>query len=347
MEPLSSMNSSMTSITTALPTPAHSVNGSSLPAETPHDVTMGDDSPQKRKRALDDLGDREQKKVHIEDRRLGIKDLHQDVGEKYLLCQTPLTPTFPNVSDDLYEVFNLTGIAAEVARTLPNGEKNAIRKTYKGHIKKLGVNGHFDSVRRELNDENGFMALIHWPEQEWNMRHVKGREIELGLSAETQASLRKAMTMAKGPIRKDVWDSSVLGDLSSEKLAAASKQSSSARPTAPNTPAHFSGAGVPRPKGQLPLGQDGRPRRSIKKRSYGDSSFEGYGEGFPDDDGGANSGYSTGEGEGAGQKRRKKVLTGLSDVARVFTDTPQNTGPAQFSTPPVRQQSYGPGMVGA
>lgn len=49
---------------------------------------MGDDTPQKRKRALEDGGDRDHKKAHIEDRRLGIENLHMDVGEKYLLCRT-------------------------------------------------------------------------------------------------------------------------------------------------------------------------------------------------------------------------------------------------------------------
>jgi hypothetical protein len=57
-----------------------------------HDITMGDDSPQKRKRPLEDLGDREQKKVHIENCKFGIEDLHLNVGEKYLLCQTRKTP---------------------------------------------------------------------------------------------------------------------------------------------------------------------------------------------------------------------------------------------------------------
>jgi hypothetical protein len=87
------MNSSMTSITTALPTPAHSVNGSaSQPSDMSHDITMGDESPQKRKRPIDDLGDREQKKVHIEESKFGIEDLHLDVGTKYLLCRSRKTP---------------------------------------------------------------------------------------------------------------------------------------------------------------------------------------------------------------------------------------------------------------
>jgi hypothetical protein len=67
----------------ALPTPAHSVTGSiSQP-----DSMITDESPQKRKRPLDDIGERDQKKVHLDDAKLGIEDLHLDVGYKYLLSQ--------------------------------------------------------------------------------------------------------------------------------------------------------------------------------------------------------------------------------------------------------------------
>jgi hypothetical protein len=92
---MTSLASSMTSISTALPTPAHSVNGSSIPSEMAHDVTMGGDSPQKRKRATEDLGGRDQEMAVAED-RIGMEKLHEDVGEKYLLCRTrkaPLTST--------------------------------------------------------------------------------------------------------------------------------------------------------------------------------------------------------------------------------------------------------------
>lgn len=47
---------------------------------------MADDSPHKRKRTLDDIGDRDQKKLHLDDFGVGIGELHIDVGEKYLLC---------------------------------------------------------------------------------------------------------------------------------------------------------------------------------------------------------------------------------------------------------------------
>lgn len=74
---------------TNLPTPAHSVNGSiSHP-----DSAMLDESPNKRKRAIDDSGDRDQKKMHFDDAGLGISELHLNVGEKYLLCQIRKLPS--------------------------------------------------------------------------------------------------------------------------------------------------------------------------------------------------------------------------------------------------------------
>jgi len=88
-DPMSSVNTSMASITSTLPTPAHSVNGMG------HDAGATDDSPQKRKRADDDVGDREQKKLHVDDGSLSIADLHLDVGEPYLLCRRSKAPLAP------------------------------------------------------------------------------------------------------------------------------------------------------------------------------------------------------------------------------------------------------------
>lgn len=60
-----------------------------------HDINMVTDSPpHKRKRPDEDTGDREQKKVHIENRRDDLEDLHLDVGLKYLLCRTRKAPFY-------------------------------------------------------------------------------------------------------------------------------------------------------------------------------------------------------------------------------------------------------------
>lgn len=150
------------------------------------------------------------------------------------------------------------------------------------------------------------MAILQVPELEWNVHQVKGREISDGLSMTTMSNLGRAMNMSKGPIPKAVWDSSVLGDLAPSNGNAS--KPISAKPSAPGTPLASTPNAMGRPQPQSLAGQDpNRPRRNVKKRSYGESSFEGYGEGYPDDDGGMDTGYSTGEGEGSGPKRRKQV----------------------------------------
>ncbi|KAI0166986.1 Rox3-domain-containing protein [Hypoxylon sp. FL1284] len=301
----SSMNSSMTSITTTLPTPAHSVNGSAQAADATHDAAMTDPYSHKRKYHFDDSGDHEQKKVHLEDRRVGIENLHLDVGEKYLLCSTPYSTSWPSLSDDLFELFGLTGIAAEVARTKPNGEKNALRKTYKGQIKTLGLSGHFDAVKKEIDDPDGLLAMTRIPDDVWYSTVASGKEIERGLSSTHQAQLPRAAAMAKGPIPKTIWDSSVLGDLAPGSMAKKPGQDQATRQTAPSTPAASAPGATPNPnKPSTP--QIDRVRRLGKKRSYQDSSFEGYGEGYDDDAGG----YSTGDGDDRLKlKRRKQVHT--------------------------------------
>ena len=83
-------------VNNSLPTPAHSINGSMASAGSVSvlDATHPDEESNKRKRDLDDQGDQEQKKVHVEDSRISIDDLHLDVGKKYLLCRTRKTPFF-------------------------------------------------------------------------------------------------------------------------------------------------------------------------------------------------------------------------------------------------------------
>lgn len=300
---LSTAQSTATSFTSALPTPAHSVNGSNIPSDSSNDVTMGDESPYKRKRENGDTGERErsQKRVHMDDGIPSIKEIHQDVGPKYLVLKKTWQPTAPLLSEDLFDIYGLNGIAGEVARVLPDGTKNALRKTYKGQIKKLGLTGHFDSVKKEQHDPEGFMRMIDLAPLEWEVNFVKGKEVGDGFRPEIQRALNKATTMARGPISKDRWDSSVLAD-----FAGGSKGSGTAK-TAPGTPLNPALSGVARTKVQGVSAQDAaRPRRANKKRSYGDSSFEGYGDGYLDDETGAETGYSTGEGEGT---KRRKVLT--------------------------------------
>src|SRR5262245_48572943 len=162
-DPSSSLTSSMTAMASTLPTPAHSVNGNtSQPSDIPHDLAAGEDSPQKRKRALEDVGDREKKKLHLDGTKLSLNDLHLEVGEKYLLCRRPMARPQYRTSEDLFAMFGLTGLAADMAREKPNGEKNSLRKSFKSHLKKLAIDGGYDTKKdeRDENDPDGFFAML-------------------------------------------------------------------------------------------------------------------------------------------------------------------------------------------
>jgi HSP20 family molecular chaperone IbpA len=83
-------------VSNSLPTPAHSINGSisALGADSMASGFSQEDPSNKRKRDVEDNGERDQKKVHLEAAGLSIEDLHLDVGEKYLLCRMRKTPFF-------------------------------------------------------------------------------------------------------------------------------------------------------------------------------------------------------------------------------------------------------------
>lgn len=293
-----------------------------------HDTSMmdiGDDSsPHKRKRLAEDSGDHAHKKMHLDTPPLGIEDIHIDVGEKYLLCSRPVVQPRYSTSEDLFEMFGLNDLAAKMAREKPNGEKNALRKSFKSQVKELAIDGAYDTKKDERQDDDpeGFFAMLSLPEDVWYAHNVKGKEIQDGLSDHVLAGLPKAMTMSKGKVRKEHWDPYILGSLESpaQLVDSTPNPPTSARPSELNTPSGSTPSTLARPKASnqaLTPGHDpARPRRNIKKRSYGDTSYEGYGEGFPDDDAG---GYSTGDGEN-GTKRRKKVcIFGLALCSAVLT----------------------------
>jgi len=299
----------------SLPTPAHSINGSMSSTMT---ETMYDEVSHKRKRDVEDHGDQEQKKVHVEDSRLSIEDLHLDVGEKYLVCKTPITRARPDLRQDMFTLYKLEDIAKSIARTNPDGSKGVkLRKTYKNHIKDHGLSGSFDSVKREMDAPDTLFAMMIAPEEEWNMQYRRGREVEKGLSP-VLPNITKALTMARGAIPKGSWNSSVLGELLAPPAEPAKHLHSGNRTPHPQNSAVSRTAKL----------EVQRPKRSGKKRTYNERDFEGYGEGYVDDDS-HEAGYSTGEGEGLSRKRPKKAA--------------QTHG---FQSGP-RSNSYGPGMVGA
>lgn len=202
----------------------------------------------------------------------------------------------PDLKQDMFALYSLEDIAKSIARTNPDGSKGVkLRKTYKNHIKDHGLSGSFDSVKREMDAPDTLFAMMIAPEEEWDMQYRRGREVEKGLSL-VLPNMTKAFTMAKGVLPKGSWNSSVLGELSAAPIEPSKLVQSGNRTPHAHNPAISRTA-----KTEIQ-----RPKRSGKKRTYNERDFEGYGEGFVDDDS-HEAGYSTGEGEGLSRKRPKKV----------------------------------------
>jgi len=249
-------------------------------------------------------------------------------------------------------MYDLEDLAADVARVKPNGDKNALRKTYKGQIKKLGIAGQFDSLRREIDDPSGFVAMLGMPDHEWNVQIVRGNEIADGLSEASLAGLSRAMTMAKGPVPKGIWDTSVLGDLSA---VFETTKANSHRAVAPGTPMN----GLAR--ASTPVAADGeaqrvpgsggdaaRPKKAMqRKRAYGEDGPDERERGARDSPSFVVDG-SNAAGVERGQKRRKKASSGCSMTAAHSANTLQNLGasPTQRDGS-MRPSGYGSSAVGA
>lgn len=242
------------------------------------------------------------------------------------------------MKQDLYTLYGLNDIARSVARTKPDGSKAVkLRKTYKNHIKDHGVSGAFDSIKKENDASDTLWAMLETPEEEWDAQYTRGKDLGKGLSENTLASMSKAFTMARGVIPKSSWNNSVLGELVAPPTAADLKPVQNGN----RTPIPQNPGIVRASKSDLP-----RPKRNVKKRTYGDSSFEGYGEGYVDDDA-QETGYSTGEGDDRGSRKRPKKVCILLDLQNYVANIHKTSQSHSFQGPPMRQNSYGPGMVGA
>lgn len=210
-------------------------------------------------------------------------------------------------------------MAASVARTDPvTGEKiNRLRKSYEGKLKGLGLAGRNKPVRHEPGAPGGLRQMTMWPEEEWHNQKVFGKEIKVAEPDSAMLKLQmRAMRMEAGTVPNHEYWEDALGHEKSSKQGGTPGDTGmrkSIGPGAGNSRQPGQSNGTPRaaPTPQSP--ENSRPKRAGKKRSYNDSSFAGYGEGYADDDDvdlDAGSYSNSEEGSRAsGKKKRKKVLS--------------------------------------
>lgn len=221
----------------------------------------------------------------------------------------------PDPSQHLLSRYGLSDLHAKVARTDPiTHEKiNRLRRSYEGQIKNFALSGRNKPTKDEIPEGqwSSLNMMMLEPEESWYASKVMGKKIEV--TADLEARLGKAMFLQPGRTKNHEHWENLLGH---EKPRLAQGQDAAGIKKA-----------IPGPTQQRPQvngntvtasamsqaagGEAMRPRRAGKKRSYADNSFEGYGDGFVDDEAAdVDQGFVSNSEDGShglGRKKRKKV----------------------------------------
>lgn len=217
----------------------------------------------------------------------------------------------PDPRQHLLSCYGLSGLHAKVARTDPiTHEKiNKLRKSYEGQIKNFALAGRNKPTKEEIPEGqwSSLNMMMLEPDDSWYASKVMGKKIEV--NSDLESRLRKAMFLQPGRTRDHEQWEDLLGHEKARPVQAQEPVSKKVVAGAPLQRPQVNGSGV-RTLSHA-AGDAMRPRRTGKKRSYADNSFEGYGDGFVDDEAvdRDHSFLSNSEdgSHGLGRKKRKKV----------------------------------------
>lgn len=232
----------------------------------------------------------------------------------------------PDPSQHLLSRYGLSDLHAKVARTDPvTHEKiNKLRKSYEGQIKNFALAGRNKPTKDEIPEGqwSGLNLMMLEPDESWYASKVLGKKIEV--TPDMEARLQKALFLQPGRTRAhEQWDD-LLG-YEKPRPVQMPHDPAGKRAAVPGAtqrpPPHVNGNTL-RTLSHGSAAEAPRPRRTGKKRSYADDSFEGYGDGFVDDeavdmDQSFLSNSEDGS-HGPGRKKRKKVGRGVASAAQVL-----------------------------
>jgi len=116
--------------------------------------------------------------------------------------------SYPDPTENLIQLYGLQTIADKVARFDAAGKKNKLRKSYKGHISSISGKNEVVAKPTQLGQyydqssldpaENKLQMLAFYPDEEWRLQHVMGKEMSRGFD---MAKVRRGLAnITKGDI---------------------------------------------------------------------------------------------------------------------------------------------------
>lgn len=264
-------------------------------------------------------GDREEQITEQEDTIMEEQDDHRrtdherqpaQAGPLPLLCQVPHPQCAPHPSQNLISMYGLDELAKSVARKdAVTGEKiNKLRKSYEGKVKVLGLPGR----NKPIDRPGELLGLMEWPEEGWYDQRVHGFELERALEGPVMAKLDRALIMQPGRLpapEHEHWKN-VLGldDASTSAAGVKTPLQAPSKNAAQNVMQRTQATSMRASAPASPRGGGLRPDRAGKKRRYDDASYEGYADGYQEEDGYSTSGLDGERRNSSGKKRRRVRL---------------------------------------
>ena len=190
-----------------------------------------------------------------------------------------------------------------------------MRKSYEGQLKTFALSGRNKSVKHDPSKGMGLSEMAAWPEEEWRNQKVFGKDVKDGMPESMKGKLEKAMQLLPGPVpENDKWED-LLGIEKVKPVDAAKDKG--LKNTIASKPSGQQVNGIRPPTNasanNAQMAEPIRARRTTKKRRYDEGSFEGYGEGYVDDE--MDVGYTSGESRStrnsAGNRKRRKTKVSI------------------------------------
>jgi hypothetical protein len=217
----------------------------------------------------------------------------------------------------------LTEIANSVRRNDPvTGQKiNKLRSSYKGKLKELKVAG-----KNEAPSHPGLWVpnMMIVPEDDWVSTFVRGKMPDTVTAASDWSSkLKRALEMAPGKLPPQL--EARYSNFTNLEDPVAAKM----RPPTALDPAKKAALAVhAHTTPPSPAKGGHRPARSSAKRSYDDSSFAGYGDGFVDDEDGTDIDGRLGHKKKKLRKVNQTILYSLDIIDFILQDYSAATSPS-------------------
>jgi len=218
-------------------------------------------------------------------------------------CFTATPRSRPDPQKHLLSMYGLSPLLRSVARTDPStGEKiNKLRKSYEGQIKSFQLPGRNKPVKSERDTVNDLPGPLRSVTEDKYGEWVDATHPAIEVSNDLKAKFLRAMEMQPGTVRNNAhWEDAIGHEKPRAPLPQPQHNLAVAAPRIPN--------GAPRTQGLQTA--EKRTTRG-KKRSYGDDSFMGYGDGYSSGD---NTGGDYEDEEGNFNRRKRKKVDESADV---------------------------------